>query len=454
MFKLNFVFYNTLLFSRVLARLLPKFYLSYFEASIVGRVVKDARLDSREARLKLAISHEPYWRLIHEGLHLGYRKGTRGGIWRMRFRNEPTKHYIKKTLGKADDNNESNGIDILNFKQAQIKAVAVAHDINKTISKPLTVYDAVQHYLAWYKEHRKAYVETNLTINAHILPHFGHQLISALKSQDIKAWLNQLAAQAPRKRTARFQEQQYRENSDDPSNKRSRKATANRILTVLKAILNKAFHDELVEDNTAWRRVKPFENVEHAKARFLNEAECKRLINAARADFRVLLKAALFTGARYSELTYLEVESVNIDTATIYIKISKSDKGRYIPLSADGLDFFKTLIIGKLGNELVFKKQDGTCWGDNHQARLLKDACHHAKIIPAVGFHELRHTYASLLAQAGADLLTISKLLGHADTRITSRHYAHLCDRTLANAVNRLLPSFGHEKERKIQNIV
>jgi site-specific recombinase XerD len=84
---------------------------------------------------------------------------------------------------------------------------------------------------------------------------------------------------------------------------------------------------------------------------------------------------------------------------------------------------------------------------------LLKEACHHAKIVPAIGFHELRHTYASLLAQASADLLTISKLLGHADTRITSCHYAHLCDKTLANTVNRLLPSFDHEKERKVQNI-
>jgi hypothetical protein len=62
--------------------------------------VKDARLDSREARLKLPISHEQYWRLIHEGLHLGYRKGARGGIWYMRFFNEPTKHYIKKHLAK------------------------------------------------------------------------------------------------------------------------------------------------------------------------------------------------------------------------------------------------------------------------------------------------------------------------------------------------------------------
>ncbi|HEX4045860.1 MAG TPA: hypothetical protein VHZ76_09375, partial [Gammaproteobacteria bacterium] len=113
----------------------------------MGRIVKDARLDSREARLKLPISHEQYWRLIHEGLYLGYRKGARGGIWYMRFFNEPTKHYIKKTLGKADDSNESNSADILTFKQAQMKAVAIAHDLNKSIAKPLTVYDAVQHYL-------------------------------------------------------------------------------------------------------------------------------------------------------------------------------------------------------------------------------------------------------------------------------------------------------------------
>ena len=44
--------------------------------------------------------------------------------------------------------------------------------------------------------------------------------------------------------------------------------------------------------------------------------------------------------------------------------------------------------------------------------------------------------------QKGDDLLTISKLFDHADTRVTSRHYVHLCDRTLAHAVNNLLPNF------------
>ena len=53
--------------------------------------------------------------------------------------------------------------------------------------------------------------------------------------------------------------------------------------------------------------------------------------------------------------------------------------------------------------------------------------------------------YAALLANAGCELLVISKLLGHADTRVTSRHYAQLLDKTISNAVRTLLPSFNVE---------
>ena len=115
--------------------------------------------------------------------------------------------------------------------------------------------------------------------------------------------------------------------------------------------------------------------------------------------------------------------------------------------------FFKGLIAGKCGGDLVLIKQDGKRWGKNHHVRLLQSACENAKIEPAISFHELRHTYASTLAQLGVDLLTISKLIGHADTRITSRHYAHLCDKTLADAVKKL-PRFGHAKQYKIQAII
>ena len=127
------------------------------------------------------------------------------------------------------------------------------------------------------------------------------------------------------------------------------------------------------------------------RIRFLTEAEAVQLVNSCSAEFRRLLRAALLTGARYGEPVRMTVGNFNAATAQIYVTPSKSGKAR--------------------------------------------------------------HSYASALAQAGADLLTISKLLGHADTRITSRHYAHLCDETLANAVNNLLPNFGETEATNVAAI-
>ena len=101
----------------------------------------------------------------------------------------------------------------------------------------------------------------------------------------------------------------------------------------------------------------------------------------------------------------------------------------------------------------MFSRADGEVWAKNYQQRPMLEACKHAKIDPPLRFHELRHSYASALAQAGVDLLTISKLLGHADTRITARHYAHLCDTTLARAVNAFLPDFGTAEQSNVAAI-
>lgn len=415
----------------------------------MARKVRDSRLETRQARLKLAepANREPFWRLLHQGLHIGYRKAPRGGVWMVR--SQQGGKYVKKVLGHADDFQDSNGTTILSYAEAQKLAQQYAE---KDFS-PLTLQQAADSYLAWFKDHRKGYKETYLNIHAHILPAFGDKLVADIKTLELKAWLNKLAATPARKRAGKGKKTAYKAAPKTDAEKRARKSSANRSLTILKAILNKAFQDEKVADDTAWRRVKPFENADEPITRFLTEAECTRLINAAKHDFRQLVKAGLFTGARYTELTTLKAKDVNLDTGNIYIQPSKSGKGRYIPLSGEGLDFFKTQCAGKTGDQPVFTKHDKTVWGRNHHVRELAAACTKAKIEPAIGFHELRHTYASLLAQAGADLLTISKLLGHADTRITSRHYAHLCDKTLANTVNTLLPKFGHETDKIIRQI-
>ncbi|MBN9287007.1 MAG: hypothetical protein BGO43_11525 [Gammaproteobacteria bacterium 39-13] len=175
----------------------------------------------------------------------------------LRQKKEGLKKYTKITIGKADDVLDSNGIDILSFKEAQIKAHehidALLNQSHKT-----TVEYASIHYMNWFKENRKSVRETQNTIDAHILPYFGQKLISELTTKEIKSWHQKLAASAARKRSSRFSAQQYSNQPDTDSQKRSRRATANRILTVLKAILNKAFQDEMINDDLPWRRVKPF----------------------------------------------------------------------------------------------------------------------------------------------------------------------------------------------------
>jgi integrase len=139
------------------------------------------------------------------------------------------------------------------------------------------------------------------------------------------------------------------------------------------------------------------------------------------------------------------------DTGLLWIRPGKSDHGRHVPLNAEGLAFFKGLSIGRPVATLMFPRGNRE-WRAGEQRRPLEAACAGAKIEPAISFHELRHTYASQLAQVGVDLLTISKLLGHADTRVTSSHYAHLADQSLRNAVA-LLPRLLPVTKARVQAI-
>jgi integrase len=65
----------------------------------------------------------------------------------------------------------------------------------------------------------------------------------------------------------------------------------------------------------------------------------------------------------------------------------------------------------------------------------MREACAAAQIKPAARFNILRHTYASRLAMRGVPMAVIAAQLGHADLRITMRHYAHLAPSYVADTV-------------------
>jgi len=413
------------------------------------RNVKNASLETRKARTRLNYRKEPYWYSIGQGVHVGYYKGTISSKWFARIRitdGKKSATYHKEQIGRPDDTLDSDGVTILNFYQAQEKARTCFQEkalraLGYVPKRDYTISEISTIYMDWFKNNRKGLKETRLAINAHILPFFGELHVRKLTTKMIRDWLDQLASTPARKRAPKGSSTVFKRPPQTDEEKRARKSSANRTLAIFKAMLNKSFQDELVNDDVQWRRVKPFIKVDQPIVTFLTERECVKLLSACNPSLQKLVQAALFTGARYSELATLIREDVNINTGNILIKASKSGKPRYIPLSAAGINFFKSAIDNKKSDSLVFSKENGEKWGRNHQVRQLAEACRKAQI-SSVRFHDLRHTYASLLAQAGVDLLVISKLLGHADTRVTSRHYAHLCDNTLAKAVNNLLPTF------------
>lgn len=420
----------------------------------MGLKVKDASLQTRGSRQALKVRNQPYWRAISQGLHVGYRKGTRKRAWLVRRLNNGK--YVWRTVGQVDDVLDADGKEVLNWAQAQEAAQAFDSELKASqgiILKPLTVRKASEHYLTWYQDNRKGVAMAKSAVRAHILPSLGEKLLSDLTTTDIRSWLEKMASTPARLRTGTSAKKINRRPAPKTAAaKRARQSTANRILTVLKAMLNKAYADGQIASNTIWSKVKPFENVDQARIRYLTDAEAQRLVNACPTDLRALVRAALLTGARRGELAALTVADVNLKTSQIYIAEAKSGKPRHVPLNPEGLAHFRDALTGKTGDQLVFTREDGAAWGHNYHVRALKVACGVAKVKPMVSFHELRHTYASHLANAGVDLLTISKLLGHSDTRITAKHYAHLADKTLAAAVTKL-PSFEAKSKEGLRAV-
>jgi integrase len=393
----------------------------------VGRRVKDARLDNRTSRLSLRHRSEPYWRLVSEGCHLGYYRGARVGKWVARFRRPGSgSGYAKTTLGEADDVRDADGEAILNFEQADAAARRWFNEIAGTGGRPTaqTVADALDAYLEGFTG--KSLGSTRARVESIIRPALGHLRLSTLTRQSIGDWHKARARSPAMLRTKRGAEKRNERPADTPDAVRSRRATANRDLTVLKAALNRFADDHSGLPVYAWRDVKPFKGVDGAKLRYLNDDEARRLVNACDPEFRPMVQASLLTGARYGELAALKVTDIDLKAQTLWLRDTKAGKSRVVYLEDEGTRLFAAAVAAKRGDTLVFPRPDGKAWNPSQQARHLQRACANGKITPGATFHDLRRTYGARLALQGIPMAVIAEALGHADERITRRHYAHL----------------------------
>lgn len=414
----------------------------------MARTLRDAKLDTRSARLKLRSRREPYWRSLSEGLAIGFRRGAKGGTWIARhYSTENGRRY--QALGTADDVAHADGEHVLSFSQAQDVgrrwfAALARGDRDGGDHGPYSTAQALDDYIADYKRRGgKALDRLDWTIQAHIKPDLGEILIVKLTRRRIEAWHAKLAENARRLRTKSGKRQKHREADNSAEGLRRRRSTANRVLTILKAALNLAHHNRRADAPERWQAAKPFRGTDSPKVRYLSDEESQRLVNAATGAFRALVTAALLTGCRYGELAAAKVGDFNADAKALHIPVAKSGKARHVHLTEEGSRFFAGASVGKQGGDLLFPRSDGAAWGQAHQFRPILEASKAAKIRPAVSFHVLRHTYASRLAMKGVPMAVIAEQLGHSDTRMTERHYAHLAPSYVGDTVRAAFGTLG-----------
>ena len=322
---------------------------------------------------------------------------------------------------------------------------------------PFTVADAMELYFDYLGSEGRsadAIADGRWRDAAFIRPKLGEIDLAALTAAQLRRWRDDLARAAPRLRTKSGQKQKHKAlDGAGEDEQRARRSSANRIWTTLRAALNHAFAENKVASAAEWKRVKPFKGVDAARYRYLQMAEVTRLVNACDPDFRLLMQAALWSGARYGQLAKLKVQDFNPDAGTVRTLTHKGDgslREHHITLNEDGAKFFRRLCAGLAGGEIALRKANGTSWAKSEQKRPMDDAVKRAKISPPISFHGLRHTWASHAVMNGVPLQVVAKNLGHADTRMVERHYGHLAPGYIADAIKAGAPRFKIKPERKV----
>lgn len=184
-------------------------------------------------------------------------------------------------------------------------------------------------------------------------------------------------------------------------------ATINRSLGTLKKALHIAWERSLVPvDYSAHVKRLPENN---ARSTYLGIGQVQSIADHCSKPVQAAIWIALLTGARRGEICKMQRADIGVDSLILHAGNTKTLRTRSVPIVPalrPWLDFLPLQV-----------REEG-----------IKSAWRRARVaagLPKVNFHDLRHSCASILIATGADLFTVSKILGHSSVKTTER-YAHM----------------------------
>jgi integrase len=326
----------------------------------------------------------------------------------------------------------------------QAERRAIARVLETGDPKPVV---EVKEEVPTIEEFHKVFLATSAIINKpssvvskekllrfHIVPRLGHLRLDQVTYaviEDFKLALAQTPINTGKTYTGL--------KMDPKSTKTLSAKTINNVLTCLRRMLVVARKRGLIEfvPDVEWLKR------EHTDFDFLDFDEAERLLKAAHGEWRTMILTALRTGMRHGELIGLRWEDVDLVAGRIVVRQNvvngkigtpKSGKPREIPLGIEVRTALKE--HRHLRGPLVFCSMSGGLLGVVDTRLPLWRACKKAGL-RQIGWHALRHTFASHLVMRGASIKAVQELLGHSSIQMTMR-YAHLAPEVVNETVRLL----------------
>lgn len=226
-----------------------------------------------------------------------------------------------------------------------------------------------------------------------------------------------------------------------PKGRRVSNFTLHTYYRVLNGALNAAVRAELIRGN-------PFTKLDNSdkirlpesKRSYMTIEEVRALITTPMKN-EAVKRAYLFScfcGLRVSDIVGLKWKDVFIDNGQyrLVVSMQKTKEPIYLPLSSEALKWMPER-GDKTADESVFDLPSPSMMN-----LLIKPWAKAAGIDKRFTFHTARHTFATMMLTLGADLYTTSKLLGHADVKMT-QVYAKIISKKKDDAVNLVNGLFG-----------